>query len=152
MNEAKALLSSAYEWALRTGKVAHSPMVGFQLPKSTYVSRDKLAPEATKCPQHRREVPLDDGTIAVLRTVVAEVGATSKPRTSARQRLRAGLRGEQANGAPVDFNLSLNGFRKFTSSELAGRPPRRRSWPQPPLGARAWGRQVVRPPALVARR
>lgn len=272
MNQAKALLSGAYKWARRTGKVVHSPMVGFQLPKSTYVSREKLPPEAadiakilqaafehtpdiapilvlaattgarlgelvapkatdvdwdgrtlwvnaaadvdgslkeTKRPQHRREVPLDGGTIAVLRTVVAEaayraavigvplapdhflfslepdssapmrpgyvtrrlqilkghLGAEDKRPTTialenealrlrregpsnragrrgpppkdgnamsyddiavalgrsqmwARRACEAALRREQANGASVDFNLSFNGFRKFTSSEL----------------------------------
>ena len=272
MNQAKAFLSGAYKWARRTGKVVHSPMVGFQLPKSTYVSREKLPPEAvdiagilqaafehtpdiapilvlaattgarlgelvaprvtdidwetrtlwvnaaadvdgslkeTKRAQHRREVPLDDGTIAVLRTVVADAAhraevigvalppahflfslepdssapmrpgyvtrrlqilkgrlgaedkrpgtialenealrlrregtsdrtgrrgpppkdgnamsyddiavALGRSQTWARRACELALRREQANGASVDFNLSFNGFRKFTSSEL----------------------------------
>ncbi|MCU1491294.1 MAG: integrase family protein [Acidimicrobiaceae bacterium] len=130
MNYAKALLSGAFKWARRTGKVLHDPMLGFQLPRSTYVPRERLPPEAadislilhsalehtpdiapiltlaaTTCArlgelvaprrsdihwerqtmwvnaaadvdgtlkdpkraQHRREVPLDDGTLAVLR-------------------------------------------------------------------------------------
>lgn len=46
MNQAKALLSGAFKWGLRTGKVLHNPMLGFQMPKSTYVSREKLPPEA----------------------------------------------------------------------------------------------------------
>jgi integrase len=130
MNQAKALLSGAFKWARRTGKVLHNPMVGFQVPKSTYVPQEKLPPEASdvslilnlalehtpdiapvltlaattgarlgelvalrrsdvdfgrrtlwvraaadldgslkspKRAQHRREVPLDEGTLAVLR-------------------------------------------------------------------------------------
>jgi integrase len=46
MNQARALLSGAFRWGRRTGKVVHNPMVGFQLPKSTYVSTEKLPPEA----------------------------------------------------------------------------------------------------------
>jgi integrase len=130
MNQANALLSGAFKWARRTGKVLHNPMVGFQVPKSTYVPEEKLPPEASdvsvilnvarehtpdiapiltlaattgarlgelvalrrsdvdfgrrtlrvraaadldgslkspKRAQHRREVPLDEGTLAVLR-------------------------------------------------------------------------------------
>lgn len=130
MNYSKALLSGAFKWARRTGKVFHDPMFGFQIPKSTYVSQERLPPEAAdislilhaalehtpdvapilalaattgarlgelialrrsdvnwdrqtmrvsaatdidgtlkdpKRPQHRREVPLDDATMAVLR-------------------------------------------------------------------------------------
>ncbi|MGC8628155.1 MAG: hypothetical protein ACP5VR_11530 [Acidimicrobiales bacterium] len=129
MNQAKALLSGAFKWARRTGKVLHNPMIGVQLPKSTYVPHERLPPEAgevslilnaalehtpdiapiltlaattgarlgelvalrrsdvdwarrtlwvraaadidgslksPKRAQHRREVPLDDGTLAVL--------------------------------------------------------------------------------------
>jgi len=46
MNQAKALLSGAFKWARRTGKVLNNPMVGFQLPKSKYQRREKLPPEA----------------------------------------------------------------------------------------------------------
>jgi len=130
MNQGKALLSGALKWARRTGKVLYNPMIGFQLPKSTYVRSEKLPPEVddisvilnaawehtpdiapiltlaattgarlselvvprrsdinweretfhveaaadedgslkeTKRPEHHREVPLDAGTLAVLR-------------------------------------------------------------------------------------
>lgn len=46
MNQAKALLSGAFKWARRTGKVLNNPMLGFQLPKSSYVPKEKLPPEA----------------------------------------------------------------------------------------------------------
>jgi integrase len=46
MNQAKALLSGAFKWARRTGKVVHDPMLGFQLPRSKYISQEKLPPEA----------------------------------------------------------------------------------------------------------
>lgn len=45
MNYAKALLSGAFKWARRTGKIFGDPMSGFQMPKSTYVPREKLPPE-----------------------------------------------------------------------------------------------------------
>ena len=48
MNQAKALLSGTFKWARRTGKVLHNPVVGLQLPKSTYVAREKLPPEAAE--------------------------------------------------------------------------------------------------------
>jgi integrase len=136
MNQAKALLSGAFKWARRTGKVLHNPMVGFQLPKSSYVPTEKLPPEAAdvslilnaalehtpdiapvlalaattgarlgelvalrcsdvdwdrqtlwvraatdldgslkspKRAQHRREVPLDQGTLAVLHRQVEQM-------------------------------------------------------------------------------
>ena len=141
MNQAKALLSGAFKWARRTGKVMHNPMAGFQLPKSIYMRREKLPPEAadisvilnaarqytpdiasilvlavttgarlgelvaprwsdidwerktlrihaaadangslreTKRAQHRRDVPLDDGTLDVLRAVVDEAERRSR--------------------------------------------------------------------------
>jgi integrase len=46
MNQAKALLSGAFKWARRSGKVLYNPTVGLRLPKSTYVPSDKLPPEA----------------------------------------------------------------------------------------------------------
>ncbi|MGB9112325.1 MAG: tyrosine-type recombinase/integrase [Acidimicrobiales bacterium] len=136
MNYARALLSGAYRWGRRTGKVLHDPMLGFQLPKSTYRSREKLPPEAAdialilraamktapeivpilmlaattgarlgelvalrgsdvdwerssmwvsaavdlegtlkepKRSQHRREVPLDEGTLAVFRRQIDDM-------------------------------------------------------------------------------
>lgn len=136
MNYAKALLSGTFKWARRTGKVFQDPMLGFQMPKSTYVSQERLPPEVAdislilqaalehtpdiapilalaattgarlgeliaprrsdirwdrrtmrvnaatdvdgtlkepKRAQHRREVPLDDGTIAVLRQQLEEM-------------------------------------------------------------------------------
>lgn len=272
MNQAKALLSGAFKWARRTGKVLHNPMIGFQLPKSTYVPREKLPPETTdislilqaawehtpdiapiltlaattgarlgelvaprlsdldwdretlwinaaadvdgslketKRSQHRRAVPLDEGTLQVLRTQLEDVtrraaaigvplaedpfffsiepdasrpmlpgyvtrrlqvlkghlGAEDKrPETIAlenealrlrregtvnrtgrrgpppkdgtamsyddiacelersqmwaRRACEAALRREQREGRELNFNLSFNGFRKFTSSEL----------------------------------
>ncbi len=48
MNQAKALLSGAFKWACRTGKVLYNPMLGFQMPKSTYVAHEKLPPEAAE--------------------------------------------------------------------------------------------------------
>ena len=272
MNQAKALLSGTYKWGRRTGKVMHHPLLDFQMPKSTYVSKERLPPEADeialilsaafehtpdiapilvlaattgarlgeliaprrtdidfarsllrirsatdidgslkdpKREQHRREVPIDEGTLAMLRTLVAEmeercasVGARTaedpflfslepdgsrplppdrvtkrlqvlkgylgvedkKPETIALEdealRLRrsgtvdrtgrrgpkphggaamsyfdiaqtlgrtemwarracdAALRREHSAGFNLNFNLSFNGFRKFTSSEL----------------------------------
>jgi integrase len=272
MNQAKALLSGTYKWGRRTGKVMHHPLLDFQMPKSTYVSEERLPPEADeialilstafehtpdiapilvlaattgarlgeliaprrtdidfarsllrirsatdidgslkdpKREQHRREVPLDDGTLAMLRTLVAEmeercasVGARTaedpflfslepdgsrplppdrvtkrlqvlkgylgvedkKPETIAledealhlrrsgtvdrtgrrgpkplggaamsyfdiaqtlgrtemwaRRACDAALRREHSAGLNLNFNLSFNGFRKFTSSEL----------------------------------
>ena len=272
MNQAKALLSGAFKWALRTGKVLHNPMIGFQLPKSKYTRREKLPPETsdislilhsawehtpdiapiltlaattgarlgelvalghsdidwnrelmwitgaadsdgsikeTKRSEHRREVPLDAGTLTVLRRQIEEndsrasfcdtplaldpfifsldpdssrpmlpgyvtkrlqvlkghLGVEDKrPETIALEdealRLRrfgavdrsgrrgpaplngsamsyedigeslsrsqmwarracdASLRREEVAGPEVNFNLSFNGFRKFTSSEL----------------------------------
>jgi integrase len=47
MNQAKALLSGAFKWGQRTGKVLHNPMTGFQMPKSTYVRTEKLPPEVS---------------------------------------------------------------------------------------------------------
>jgi integrase len=136
MNQAKALLSGAFKWARRTGKVPHNPMLGFQIPKSTYMSDEKLPPETAdislilnaamehtpeivpiltlasttgarlgelvalrrsdvdwehqtirvsvaadvdgklkdpKRAQHRRLVPLDEGTLAVLRRQVEQI-------------------------------------------------------------------------------
>ena len=272
MNYAKALLSGAFKWGRRTGKVLHNPMADFQMPKSTYVPEERLPPEAedialilqaafeytpdiapilvlaattgarlgeliaprrsdidwsrqtvwvraatdldgtlkeTKRAQHRREIPLDEDTLAVLRGLLdemearcASVGASpaadpfifsiepdgskpllpgrvtkrlqilkghlgvedKRPETIALEdealRLRrsgsvdrsgrpgpapqdgaamsyldvatalgrtqawaqracaAALRREQAVGRELNFNLSFNGFRKFTSSEL----------------------------------
>lgn len=272
MNQAKALLSGAYKWGKRTGKVLHNPMAGFQLPKSKYLPRERLPPEAadislilnaawnhtpdvapiltlaattgarlselvapkfsdikwdratlmvntaldvdgsikgTKRAEHRREIPLDDGTLAVLRRQIDEsqgrasvcgiaivndpflfslepdssqpmlpgyvtkrlqvlkghLGVEDKrPETIALEdealRLRrfgnvdrrgrrgpppsdgnamsyddisaalgrtqmwarracdAAIRREQSTGRDANFNLSFNGFRKFTSSEL----------------------------------
>ncbi len=46
MNQAKALLSGAFKWGRRTGEVLQNPMLGFRMPKSTYVPREKLPPEA----------------------------------------------------------------------------------------------------------
>jgi integrase len=46
MNQAKALLSGAFKWGRRTGKVLQDPMVGFQMPKSRYHSLERPPPEA----------------------------------------------------------------------------------------------------------
>lgn len=136
MNYAKALLSGAFEWARRTGNVLCDPMLGFQMPKSTYVPSERLPPEAAdisvilhaalehtpdiapilvlaattgarlgelvvlrrsdvdwqrrmmwvhsaadldgtlkgpKRPQHRRQVPLDEATLEVLRRQLEEL-------------------------------------------------------------------------------
>jgi integrase len=45
MNQGKALLSGAFKWARRTGKVLYNLMIDFQLPKSTFVRSEKLPPE-----------------------------------------------------------------------------------------------------------
>jgi len=272
MNQVKALLSGAFKWGRRTGKVMHHPMLDFQMPKSSYVPRERLPPEADdialilhtafehtpevapilvlaattgarlgelvalrrsdldlarsslwvwaaadvdgslkdpKRAQHRREVPLDGETLGLLCGLLEEieerctsVGARTaedpflfpsepdgskpmlpdrvskrlrvlkeylgvedkrpetislenealhlrrsgsvdrtgrrgpKPRDGAamsysdvgrslnrtaewaQQACEAALRREQATGLGLNFNLSFNGFRKFTSSEL----------------------------------
>jgi integrase len=46
MNQAKALLTGAFKWGRRTGKLLHNPMLDLQVPKSTYRPREKLPPEA----------------------------------------------------------------------------------------------------------
>ena len=46
MNYAKAVLSGAYRWGRRTGKVMHNPLLDLQMPKSTYVPSERLPPEA----------------------------------------------------------------------------------------------------------
>lgn len=46
MQYAKALLSGAFKWAKRTGKILSNPATDFQLPKSSYVASEKLPPEA----------------------------------------------------------------------------------------------------------
>ncbi len=45
MNNARAVLSGAYKWGRRHGKVSANPMRGFELPKSKKVKKRTTAPE-----------------------------------------------------------------------------------------------------------
>ncbi len=45
MNNARALLSGAYKWGKRHGKVTANPVDGFELPTSTHTPRTTTAPE-----------------------------------------------------------------------------------------------------------
>ena len=46
MNNARAALSGAYKWGRRHEKVRANPMRGFEIPKSSHVARQTVAPEA----------------------------------------------------------------------------------------------------------
>ena len=75
MNQAKALLSGAFKWARRTGKVLHNPMLGFQLPKSTYVPKEKLPPEAADISMILSAALEHTPDIAPVLTLAATTGA-----------------------------------------------------------------------------
>jgi integrase len=75
MNQAKALLSGAFKWGQRTGKVLHNPMIGFQLPKSTYVPREKLPPEAEEVSLILTAALEHTPDIAPILTLAATTGA-----------------------------------------------------------------------------
>ncbi|HUP71670.1 MAG TPA: hypothetical protein VM282_01360, partial [Acidimicrobiales bacterium] len=45
MNNARALLSGAFKWGKRHGKVTRNPVDGFELPTSTHTPRRTTAPE-----------------------------------------------------------------------------------------------------------
>ncbi len=75
MNQAKALLSGAFKWARRTGKVLHDPMLGFQLPKSKYIAQEKLPPEASEMSVILDAAVRHTPDIAALLTLAATTGA-----------------------------------------------------------------------------
>lgn len=75
MNQAKALLSGAFKWARRTGKVLNNPMLGFQLPKSSYVPKEKLPPEAADISTILNAAQEHTPDIAPVLTLAATTGA-----------------------------------------------------------------------------
>jgi integrase len=75
MNQAKALLSGALKWAQRSGKVLQNPMVGFQMPKSTYVRREKLPPEVSDISVVLKAALEEVPEIAPILTLAATTGA-----------------------------------------------------------------------------
>lgn len=75
MSYAKALLSGAFKWAKRTGKVLSNPAVDLQLPKSTYVPAEKLPPEAADVSLILGEALVHTPDIAPILTLAATTGA-----------------------------------------------------------------------------
>jgi integrase len=75
MNQTKALLSGAFKWGCRTGKVLQNPMLGFQMPKSTYVPQEKLPPEAADISIILSSAVEHTPDIAPILTLAATTGA-----------------------------------------------------------------------------
>lgn len=75
MQYAKALLSGAFKWAKRTGKVLSNPATDIQLPKSTYVPAEKLPPEAADISLILSQALEHTPDIAPILTLAATTGA-----------------------------------------------------------------------------
>lgn len=75
MQYAKALLSGAFKWAKRTGKILSNPAIDIQLPKSNYVASEKLPPEAEDISLILRGALVHTPDIAPILTLAATTGA-----------------------------------------------------------------------------
>ena len=73
MNNARALLSGAFKWGKRHGKVTSNPVDGFELPTSTHTPRHTTAPELEDLLRLLATADEHDGMLAP----VLKLGATT---------------------------------------------------------------------------